>query len=112
MDSNINFATISLTHRFTSKRWESEPVILELKPEQQKILDRAAKSGMSPEEVLDQAFAVIHEQYRNEDWMLAGREAIAAQIAEGFAQAERGELLDAHEAAGILRDRRAKRLIA
>ena len=39
------------------------------------VLDRAAKSGMSPEEVLDQAFAVIHKQYRNEDWMLAGREA-------------------------------------
>ena len=38
-------------------------MILELKPEQQKVLDRAAQSGMSPEDVLDQAFAVIHEQY-------------------------------------------------
>ncbi len=91
--------------------WERN-VILELKPEQQKILDRAVQSGMSPEEVLDQAFAVIHEQYRNEDWMLADRELIAAQIALGFAQAERGELLDEEEAIRILRDRRAKRLIA
>jgi predicted transcriptional regulator len=87
-------------------------VILEIKPEQQKVLDRAAKSGMSPEEVLDQAFAVIHEQYRNGDWMLADREAIAAQIEEGFAQAERGELVDAEQAAQILQDRRAKRRIA
>ena len=59
-------------------------MILELKPEQQKILDRAARSGMSPEEVLDQAFAVIHQQYGDGDWMLAGRDAIAAQIADRF----------------------------
>jgi hypothetical protein len=70
-------------------------MIFELKPAQQKVLDRAARSGMSPEDMLDQAFAVIQEQYRNEDLLLADREAIAAQIAEGFAQAERGELRDA-----------------
>jgi predicted transcriptional regulator len=87
-------------------------MILELKPEQQKVLDRAAQSGMNPEEVLDQAFAVIHEQYRNGDWMLADKEAIAAQIEEGFGEAERGELLDAHEGIRILQDRRAKRQIA
>ncbi|HUX27230.1 MAG TPA: hypothetical protein VMV39_00515 [Terracidiphilus sp.] len=87
-------------------------MIVELKPEQQKVLDRAAKSGMSPEEVLDQAFAVIREQYRNEDWMLAERETIAAHVAEGFAQTERGELLDAEEAIRELRDRRARRQIA
>jgi predicted transcriptional regulator len=87
-------------------------MILEIKPEQQRILDRAAQSGMSPEEVLDQAFAVIHEQFRNEDWMLADREAIAAQIEEGFAQAERGELVDADQAVRILKESRAKRRIA
>ena len=70
-------------------------MILELKPAQQKLLDRASRSGMSPEEVLDQAFSVIQEQYRNDDWIQAGKEAIAAQIAEGFEQAERGELIDA-----------------
>jgi predicted transcriptional regulator len=87
-------------------------MILELKPEQQKILDRAARSGMSPEEVLDQAFAVIHQQYGNEDWMLADKEAIAAQIETGFAQAERGELFDAEQAIQILQQRRAKRRTA
>ncbi len=87
-------------------------MILELKPEQKEVLDRAAQSGMSPEEVLDQAFAVIREQYRSQDWMLADREAIADQIAEGFAQAERGELVDPEEAIRILRDRRIKRRIA
>ena len=44
--------------------------------------------------------------------MLADKEAIAAQIAEGFAQAERGELVDAEQAIRILQNRRAKRQIA
>lgn len=87
-------------------------MILELKPEHQELLDRAARSGMNPEEVLDQAFAVIQEQYRNEDWLLADKEAIAAQIAEGFAQAERGDLLDAEQAMAVLQERRARRRIA
>jgi predicted transcriptional regulator len=87
-------------------------MVLELKPEQQEVLNRAARSGMSPEEVLDQAFAFIHEQYLSEDWMLADKDAIAAQIQEGFAQAERGELVDAERAAQILQDRRADRRIA
>jgi predicted transcriptional regulator len=87
-------------------------MILELKPAQQKVLDQATRSGMSPEEVIDQAFAVIQEQHRNEDWMLTDKEAIAAQIEEGFAQAERGELVDAEQAVHILQDRRSKRHIA
>ena len=87
-------------------------MMIELKPEQQKVLDRAAQSGMSPDELLDQAFAVIDEQQNNGDWMLAERETVAAHVAEGFAQAERGELVDADEAARILRERRAKRLIS
>jgi predicted transcriptional regulator len=87
-------------------------VILELKPAQQKVLELAAQSGMSPEEVLEQAFAVIHEQYRNEEWMLAEREAVAAQIAEGFAQAEQGDLIEAEEARRMLARRRAKRATA
>ena len=41
--------------------------------------------------------------------MLKEREAIAAHIAEGFAQAERGELIDPEEAIRILQERRAKR---
>jgi predicted transcriptional regulator len=44
--------------------------------------------------------------------MLAGKEAFSAQIEEAFAQAERGELVDADQAAQIIQDRRAKRRIA
>jgi hypothetical protein len=87
-------------------------MILELKPEQQDLLDLAARSGMSTEEVLDQAFALLQEQYRNEDWLLSERAMIATQIAEGFVQAERGELLDVEDAIRILRKRREKRQTA
>jgi predicted transcriptional regulator len=87
-------------------------MFIELRPEQQAVLDLAARSGMSPQDVLDQAFAVIHEQYRSEDWMLAHKDAIAAQIEEGFAQAQRGELLDADQVTQALQDRRFKRHIA
>jgi predicted transcriptional regulator len=87
-------------------------MIFELKPEQQEVLDRAAQSGMSPEDVLDQAFAVIHEQYQSQDWLLAEKHAIAAQIEEGFAQSERGELVDGDQAVKILQDRRTQRRIA
>jgi len=87
-------------------------MMLELKPEQQEILEMAVRSGMSPEEVLDQAFAVIQDLHRNGDWMLADKDAVAAHIAKGYAEAERGELVDAEEAIRILQARRAKRRIA
>jgi len=84
-------------------------MILELKPEQQEILDMATRSGMSQEEVLDQAFAFIREQHEMDDWLLANREEIAAQIEEGCAQAERGELIDAEDVIRILDEDRELR---
>lgn len=87
-------------------------MILEIKPEQKKILDRAAESGMSPDEVLDQAFALIQEQFQRGEWMLADKDAIATQIEEGYGQAMRGELLDANEAVRGLHARRADQQIA
>ncbi|HZB88276.1 MAG TPA: hypothetical protein VE291_06435 [Terracidiphilus sp.] len=82
---------------------------LELKPGQQQLLERAAQAGMSPEDVIDQAFAVIQSQYDQADWMLEQRESIAVHIEEGFLQAERGELIDGGDVAGILDERHARR---
>ncbi len=87
-------------------------MMIELRPEQQRILERAVKAGMSPEEVLNQAFAVIEDQLQNEEWLLSNRQAISDQIDEGFSQSERGELHDPDEAMRILRERRAKRQVA
>jgi predicted transcriptional regulator len=87
-------------------------MIIELKPEQEQILELATRSGMSREQVLDQAFAVIREQHEMDEWMLANREEIAAHIEEGFAQAERGELIPDYEVKRILQERRRQRDIA
>jgi Arc/MetJ-type ribon-helix-helix transcriptional regulator len=85
---------------------------IDLKPEQQRVIDLAVRSGAyrNPGEVLDQAFEIIREQLDLEDWMLEQREAITAHIETGFAQAERGELIDGDAAIEILRQRRAERL--
>jgi Arc/MetJ-type ribon-helix-helix transcriptional regulator len=85
---------------------------IELKPEHQRTIDLAIQSGAyhDRDEVLDQAFDIIREQLKLEDWMRERREALASQIAIGFAQADRGELMDGEEAVTMLRQRRAERL--
>ena len=84
---------------------------IDLKPEQQRVIDLAVQSGayQNPGDVLDQAFEIIREQLDLEDWMLEQREAITVRIANGFAQAERGELMDGDAAVEMLRRRRAER---
>jgi Arc/MetJ-type ribon-helix-helix transcriptional regulator len=85
---------------------------IDLKPEQQRVIDLAVRSGAyrNPGEVLDQAFEIIREQLDLEDWMLEQRDAVAAHIEKGFMQAERGELMDGDVALEMLRKRRAERL--
>ena len=85
---------------------------IDLNPEQQRVIDFAIASGAyrSPGEVLDHAFEIIREQLSLDGWMRERREAIAAHIEKGFAQAERGELTDGDAAVEMLRQRRAERL--
>jgi Arc/MetJ-type ribon-helix-helix transcriptional regulator len=87
-------------------------VVIDLKPEQQRVIDLAVRSGAyrNPDEVLAQAFEIIREQLQFEDWMIEQREAVAAHVEVGFAQAERGELIDGDAAVEMLRQRRAERL--
>jgi Arc/MetJ-type ribon-helix-helix transcriptional regulator len=84
---------------------------IDLKPEQQRVIDLAIRSGAyrDPDEVLEQAFEIIREQLDLDDWMLGQKEQVAAHIAAGFAQAEGGELVDGDAVVGILRKRRAER---
>ena len=81
---------------------------IELKPEHQQVIDSAIRSGAyhDPDEVLDQAFEIIRVQLSSENWLKEQREAVAAKIALGFAQAERGELMDGDVAVEMLRQRR------
>ena len=59
--------------------------------------------------MLDQAFEIIRVQLHAQDWLAEQREAVAAKIALGFAQAERGELIDGDAAVEMLRQRRRDR---
>jgi len=87
-------------------------MILELKPEHEAILEAATNSGRSREEVLDEVFAQIQVMHEMDLWREENRTEIAAQIEEGFAEAERGELVDAEEVARILAEDRAQRKTA
>jgi Arc/MetJ-type ribon-helix-helix transcriptional regulator len=85
---------------------------IDLKPEQQRVIDLAVRSGayQNANEVLGQAFEIIREQLNLEDWMLGQREEVTAHIAVGFVQAERGDLVEGDAVAEILRQRRVERL--
>jgi len=85
---------------------------IELKPEQQRVIDLAVQSGAyhDPGEVLEQALEIIRKQLDHEHWLVEQREEVAAKIAAGFAQAERGELMDGETAVEMLRPRRTERL--
>jgi antitoxin ParD1/3/4 len=87
-------------------------VTIDLKPEQQRVIDLAVQAGgyQNPSDVLDQAFEIIREQLDLEAWMLEERKTVAAHIETGFAQAERGELIDGDAAVEMLRRRRTERL--
>jgi antitoxin ParD1/3/4 len=87
-------------------------MVIDLKPEQQRLIDLAVQSGayQDPAEVVDQAFEIIREQLDLGDWMLEQRQEVAAHIEKGFAQAERGELSDGDAVVEMLRQRRAERL--
>ena len=85
---------------------------IDLKPEQQRVIDLAVGFGayQNPDEVLDQAFEIIREQLQLEDWMIEQRDAVAAHIEAGFAQALRGVLIDGDAALEMLRQLRAERI--
>jgi hypothetical protein len=85
---------------------------IDLKPEQQRVIDMALESGanQNTDEVLDRAFEIIRDQLDIDDWLFAERAAIAAHVGEGFAQAERGELVDPEVAVEMLRLQRSEQL--
>jgi antitoxin ParD1/3/4 len=85
---------------------------IDLKPEQQRVIELAVQSGayQNAGEILDQAFEIIREQLDLEDWMVEQRREVAEHVAAGYAQAERGELMEQDAALEMLRKRRAARL--
>ena len=63
---------------------------LQLSPEQETRVAEALRSGVyqSPDDVIDRALQVLHEQ---DQWLAANRQSINARIQKGIAELERGE---------------------
>jgi Arc/MetJ-type ribon-helix-helix transcriptional regulator len=73
---------------------------IQLKPEQEHRIAEALRSGayQSPDDVIDRALEVLHEQ---DEWLMANRQTVDANIRRGIEELNRGEgipedELDAH----------------
>ena len=63
---------------------------IHLNPNQEHRVAEALRSGAyhSPDDVIDRALDVLHEQ---DEWLMANRQAIDAHIRQGIEELERGE---------------------
>ena len=77
---------------------------IRLTPELEALIQKDVERGpyRSADEFVAQAVQMLHDQ---EQWLAENRTDIAAKIEHGFAQAERGELVDGDEAFQQLRQR-------
>jgi len=66
---------------------------ISLRPELEKLIAEDVQRGpyQSVDEFVERAVSLLHEQ---EAWLASHRTEIAAKIEEGYASAQRGELLD------------------
>jgi antitoxin ParD1/3/4 len=81
---------------------------IHLKPELEAIIHADVDRGpyQSADEFVERAIQMLHEQ---EDWLARNRAEIVEEIEHGFAQAERGELIDGDEVFSNLLERRSGR---
>ncbi len=69
---------------------------IRLRPELEALIRQDVQRGpyQTVDEFVERAIAMLHEQ---EAWLAEHRTEIGTQIAEGYAAAERGELIEADE---------------
>jgi antitoxin ParD1/3/4 len=71
--------------------WMYQPFMtIELKPEQQQLIEEALQSGAysNSQDVISQALEILHER---DEWLIANRDGIEQKIQTGLAELERGE---------------------
>jgi antitoxin ParD1/3/4 len=80
-----------------------------LKPELEALIKKDVQRGpyQSADEFVERAVQLLHEQ---EEWFSENQDEIAAKIEHGFAEAKRGELINADDAVRILQERREARI--
>jgi antitoxin ParD1/3/4 len=66
---------------------------IHLKPELERLIQKDVERGpyQTADEFVERAVQMLHEQ---EEWLSANRADIGAKIEEGYASAQRGELID------------------
>lgn len=81
---------------------------IRLRPELEALIRQDVQRGpyQTIDEFVERAVAMLHEQ---ETWLANHRTEIEAQIAEGYASAQRGELVDAEEVRSTLGHMKANR---
>jgi putative addiction module CopG family antidote len=69
---------------------------IRLRPELESLIREDVQRGpyQTVDEFVERAFSMLHEQ---EAWLAAHRAEIEEQIAEGYAAAQRGELIEPEE---------------
>jgi putative addiction module CopG family antidote len=70
---------------------------IRLRPEVEELIKQDVQRGPyeTVDEFVEQAVSMLHEQ---EEWLAANREEIQTKIAEGYASAQRGELMSPDDA--------------
>ena len=81
---------------------------IRLRPEIEELIKQDVQRGPyeSVDEFVEHAVSMVHEQ---ELWLAANRAEIQSKIGEGYAAAQRGELLDAEELSSKLAELKRKR---
>jgi antitoxin ParD1/3/4 len=69
---------------------------IRLRPEVEKLIRQDVQTGAydTVDDYVEHAVSILHEQ---EAWLAAHREEVRAKIEEGYAAAQRGELIDAED---------------
>jgi len=78
---------------------------IELRPELEKLIKQDVQRGpyQSVDEFVEHAIALLHEQ---EAWLAEHGSEIKAKIEQGYAAAQRGELIDSDEIRSRLDDKK------
>ena len=82
---------------------------IHLRPELEELIKQDVERGryQSVDEFVEHALALLHEQ---ETWLTDHRSEISAKIEQGYAAAQRGDLIDSDEVRSQLQQRKRARL--
>lgn len=78
---------------------------IRLRPEIEKLIKEDVQRGpyQSVDEFVERAVSMLHQQ---EEWLAEHRTEIGAKIEEGYAAAQRGELIDADSVRRLMDERK------